>query len=231
MLTPARLAKAIERHGGVSKLSHFADRATGRAAGLSADVPADGSEQAAPTVWADAVEAVIARYEQDDFTTLDPKRLDEAVRQMWRQVPMRRKLAAGLTPMVALMATFGSVLMLPISFGTDLLFYASIPELFAAAGLTTLSAMWAGGKNSQHVGMQAAKQQLADFHVVLCDAFGVARPETPPEVMVAETREVLPPPQIRRREPVGPVLAVYRVRDEFRQELARHLPRSGPASP
>ena len=227
LLTPSRLAKAIGRHGGASKLSHFADRA----AGLSADALADADEQVTPPVWAEAVEAVIARYERDDFTSLDPKRLDEAVREMWRQVPMRRKLATGLTPMVALMATFGSVLMLPISFGTDLLFYASIPELFAAAGLTTLSAMWAGGKNSQNVGMQAAKQQLADFHVVLCDAFGVPRPETPQEIMVAETREVLPPAQIRLREPVGPALAVYRIRDEFRQELARHLPRSGPADP
>ena len=32
------------------------------------------------------------RFERDDFTSLDPRRLDEAVTQMWAEVPMHKKL-------------------------------------------------------------------------------------------------------------------------------------------
>ena len=262
LLTPDRLQKAIERHGGSAALAHWNDVAlqsdlalgndrplqdAGRVrAGLAGDRAGPAGDRAglagdrtgneprsgdASARWFEAVEAAIARFERDDFTSLDPRRLDEAVRQMWREVPLRKKLSAGLTPLVALMATFGSVLMIPIDFGGNLvLLHASIPELFAAAGLTTLSAVWAGGKNSRNVGQQAAKQQLADFQAVLCDVFGVARPDPPGSVIVADVRETLPAPQIACREPIGPTLIVYRVRDEFRQELSRHLPRSGPGT-
>ncbi len=264
LLTPERLGKAIERHGGAGTLVHWdATRPRDLAAPAEATATAGGDAVATgegggdetvgdgsagngarldrarldtallerSTQWAEAVEAAISRFERDDFTSLDPKRLDEAVRQMWKEVPVGRKLSAGLTPLVALMATFGSVLMLPLDFGGSLvLFQASIPELFTAAGLTTLSAVWAGGKNTRNVGQQAAKQQLADFHAVLCDAFGVSRPTSPLEIIVADSRETLPAPQIVCRQPTGPALAVYRVRDEFRQELSRYVPRSGPGS-
>ncbi len=96
--------------------------------------------------------------------------------QMWSEIPTHKKLAAGLTPLAAMLATFGGVMMIPIDFGTThLIASASIPELFAAAGLTTLSTLWAGGQSTRNVGQQAARQQLADFHAVLCDTFGVAR--------------------------------------------------------
>lgn len=210
LLTPDRLSKAIERHGGTSSLPHWNQ---------------PGSS------WDEAAEAAMLRFERDDFTSLDPRRLDEAVRQMWKEVPTRKKLAAGLTPLVALLATFGGVLMIPVDFGATIFASASIPELFAAAGLTTLSAVWAGSQNTRHVGQQAARQQLADFHAVLCDTFGVARPETPLSIQVAGEETPLPTPQIIRRESVGPNLPVHRVRDEFRQELQRQLPRSGPGKP
>ena len=204
LLTPQRLRSAIQRHGGTVALKHWDD--------------------ASP--WEEATEAAILRFERDDFTSLDPRRLDEAIRQMWSEVPMGKKLTAGLTPLVALLATFGGVLMIPVDFGTALISAASIPELFAAAGLSTLSAVWAGGQNTRNVGQQAARQQLADFHAVLCDTFGIARADKPPQVRVADRQETLPEPQIVKRDPVGPTLSVYRVRDEFRQELQRHVPRS-----
>ena len=123
LMTPERLQRAIESHGGSTSLPHWYGE----------------SEILDRVAWDDATEAAISRFERDDFTSLDPRRLDDAVRQMWAEVPMRKKLAAGLTPLAAMLATFGGVLMIPIDFGTShFIAAASIPELLAAAGLTTL---------------------------------------------------------------------------------------------
>ena len=214
LLTPERLRQAIDRHGGSFSLPHWFDET-----GKSRD----------RAIWDDASEAAISRFERDDFTSLDPQRLDEAVRQMWGEVPMHKKLAAGITPLAATLAAFGGVLMIPIDFGTTVIASASIPELFAALGLTTLSAMWAGGQNTRNVGQQAARQQLADFQAVLCDTFGIARTNKHDIVLVSGSKEKLPISQIARREPIGPTLPVYRVHDEFPAELQRLIPRSSPA--
>jgi hypothetical protein len=201
----------LDRHAATFALPHWFDQC-----GQSID----------RGLWEEASEAAISRFERDDFTSLDPRRLDEAVKQMWAEVPMHRKLTAGITPLAAMLAAFGGVLMIPIDFGTTVIASASIPELFAALGLTTLSTMWAGGQNTRNVGQQAARQQLADFQAVLCDTFGVARTDRHETVVVAEVKEKLPVSTIVRREPAGPTLPVYRIQDEFRQELQRIIPRS-----
>ncbi|TWU32967.1 hypothetical protein [Novipirellula artificiosorum] len=211
LMTPERLNVAIDRFGGTSSLPHW----------FGDEVDPDIKR------LTEASEAAISRFGRDDFTSLDPRRLDEAVRQMWAEVPMHKKLAAGLTPLAAMLAAFGGVLMIPIDFGgTMVLASASIPELFAALGLTTLSALWAGGANTRNVGQQAAKQQLADFHAALSDSLGVNRLEEPVTIKVSQSNVTLPLSQIVRREAVGPTLAVYRIRDEFREELKQRLPRS-----
>ncbi|QDT10631.1 hypothetical protein [Planctomycetes bacterium K23_9] len=214
LMTPERLQSAIDRFGGSTSLPHWFDQ---------------NGQVNNRLQWDEAAEAAVTRYERDDFTTLDPRRLDDAVRQMWAEVPMRKKLAAGLTPLAAMLAAFGGVLMIPFDFGsTAAIASASIPELFAALGLTTLATMWAGGQNTRNVGQQAARQQLADFHAVLCDTYGVARPKEAQTIALSDLKENLPKSQIQRRDGVGPALSVYRVRDEFRQELQHLLPRSGP---
>ena len=214
LMSPEGLTEAIERHGGTEALKHWRDQSTG------IDLAR----------WNDASEAAILRFERDDFTTLDPRRLDDAVRQMWSEIPTHKKLAAGLTPLAAMLATFGGVMMIPIDFGTThLIASASIPELFAAAGLTTLSTLWAGGQNTRNVGQQAARQQLADFHAVLCDTFGIARMNEAATIRVGGSNERIVLSKIVVREPCGSTIPVYRVRDEFRQELQRLVPRSGPA--
>ena len=204
----------MDRHGCTFALPHWFDQ--------SGKVAIDAG------LWDEASEAAISRFERDDFTSLDPRRLDDAVRQMWAEVPMHKKLTAGITPLAAMLAAFGGVLMIPIDFGTTVIASASIPELFAALGLTTLSTMWAGGQNTRNVGQQAARQQLADFQAVLCDTFGVARTDKHDVTLVAGSKERLPVSQIARREAIGPTLPVYRIQDEFRQELQRTIPRSGP---
>lgn len=207
LMTPERLTAAIDRHGGDVALEHWRDHPI--------------SEE--PGLWNEAAEAAILRFERGDFTTLDPRRLDEAVAQMWAEIPTHKKLAAGITPLAALLATLGAAFLIPLDFGAT--FTVSIPELFAAAGLTTLSTIWAGEKNARNVGHQAARQQLADFHAVLCDAFGVPRPSEPPIIRINGANEPILEPKIEIGEVRQPTLSLHRVRDEFRQELQKLLPR------
>jgi hypothetical protein len=215
LMSPEGLTQAIDRHGGIDALKHWGD-----------DSDAIPLER-----WKEAAEAAILRFERDDFTSLDPRRLDDAVRKMWTEIPTHKKLAAGLTPLAAMLATFGGVMMIPIDLGTTtLIASASIPELFAAAGLTTLSTLWAGGQNTRNVGQQAARQQLADFHAVLCDTFGVARMTDAPTITVAGANEKVVLSKIVVREPFGATLTIHHVRDEFRKELQRTVPRSGPVN-
>lgn len=228
LMTPERLLQAIDRHGGHTSLKHWPPlRAVSKP--VSKDTDRGGGEVDSRHVWLEAAEAAILRFERDDFTTLDPRRLDEAVSKMWSEVPMHKKLAVGLTPLAATLAAFGGVLMIPIDFGTTtVLAYASIPELFGALGLATAAAFWAGGQGTRNVGQQAARQQLADFHAVLCDTFGVAREDEPPEIRVGPTNERLAAPKIVAREAFGPTLALYRMAEPFQQELKKLLPRGGP---
>ncbi len=214
LLTPDRLTGVIDRHDGTAALPHWAG----------------DSNEPLTSRLDEAAEAAITRFERDDFTSLDPRRLDEAVRQMWNEVPTHKKLAAGLTPLATMLAAFAGVLTIPVDFGAHFMLQASIAEVLAAAGLTTLAALWAGGQNTRNVGQQAARQQLADFHAVLCDTFGVARVDCQIKVRVGGRDESLPLSQIVVREAVGPTLPVYRVRDEFRQELQHLVPRNGPAT-
>lgn len=210
-LTPERLIAAIDRFGGTAALPHLPPI----------------NETNVKAFWLDAAEAVILRFERNGVTALDPRRLDEATRQMWNQVPTHKKLVAGLTPLAATLAAFGGVLMIPIDFGATAVGLASIPELFAASGLATFATLWAGDKSMRNVGHQAARQQLSDFHAILCDTLGVCRPDPPPMIRIAAVSETLTVSKVPAGDPLDPemVLPMMRLRDEFRQELQRQLPR------
>ncbi|MAI33867.1 MAG: hypothetical protein CBE00_08165 [Planctomycetaceae bacterium TMED240] len=217
LMTPETLGSSLERYDGALNLPHWR-------------MP-DGNSLDEKR-WLQACEDAIQRFERDDFTALDARRLDEAVREMWKEIPAHKKLVAGLTPLALMLAAFGAVLMIPIDGGgTTLVMSASIPELLAAAGLTTLSTFWAGGRNTKNVGQQAARQQLADFHAVLCDTFGVARMAEPTMIRIAGGNEKVLPSKIVVRDAVECTMQLYHIRDEFLKELQRSVPRNGPASP
>ncbi|MCH1440456.1 MAG: hypothetical protein L7W43_12415 [Rubripirellula sp.] len=217
LMTPETLGSSLERYDGALNLPHWR-------------MP-DGNSLDEKR-WLQACEDAIQRFERDDFTALDARRLDEAVREMWKEIPAHKKLVAGLTPLALMLAAFGAVLMIPIDGGgTTLVMSASIPELLAAAGLTTLSTFWAGGRNTKNVGQQAARQQLADFHAVLCDTFGVARMAEPTMIRIAGGNEKVLPSKIVVRDAVECTMQLYHIRNEFLKELQRSVPRNGPASP
>lgn len=232
ILTPARLVQAIERHGGSAKLRHWPPISGGVNSGESidnqntADTLESDADSAATGQWNDAAEAAILRFERDDFTSLDPRRLDEAVRQMWDEIPRGKKLLVGLTPLGALLATFGGVLAIPLDFGSTLIASASMSELFIAGGLTAFATAWAGKQNTRNVEQQAARQQVADFQAVLCDTFGVARVAAAPTIEVGGKKETLPQPKIIARQASGPALTLCQIRDDFKQELQKLLPRN-----
>jgi hypothetical protein len=199
LITSGRLKNAVQNHSALAPWSRTVD-------------------------WLDeACTATINRYERDDFTSLDPRRLDAACREMWTQMGAIDKMKAGLTPLAALMATVGGVLMIPIDFGTTVIASASIAELLAAAGLAALAAHWAGRQSLESVGQQAAKQQLSDFHAVLCDTFGVARDESPPSVFIRGIKVPLPKPTIVHRDAVAPALPYFRLQPNFENELRQVL--------
>jgi len=230
LIAPEGLLAEIKRHGGTVVLSHYRDHRN------ESDAPAsfhndggshnDGGWSGDDLLLLPPIERAVLRFEQDDFTTLDPRRLDDAIRQMWAEIPMHKKLAHGLTPLATIFAAFGAALMVPLDFGANFFLAASIPELLAAAGLGALSAMWASNQSAREVGQQAARQQLADFLAVLCDELGVARPDPPLKLRVAGNEVTLPLSRISRSETSGPTMPVYRVREEFVSELKKLLPRS-----
>ncbi len=249
LIAPEGLLAEIGRHGGTVVLSHYREhqnesevshanqttRPRISDAGLTLESSARSKEadelsmqglSREDELLLPPIERAVRRFEQDDFTTLDPRRLDEAIRQMWTEIPVHKKLAHGLTPLATILAAFGAALMVPIDFGHSFILAASIPELLAAAGLGALAAMWAGNQGAREVGQQAARQQLSDFLAVLCDELGVARPEPTLKVRVAGKEIKLPQSRISRSETSGPTMPVYRVRDEFVSELRKLLPRT-----
>ncbi len=174
--------------------------------------------------WLDeACETAIHRYDRDDFTSLDPRRLDAACREMWAQLDTKEKFKAGLTPLATLLATVGGVLLIPMDFGTTVIASASIAELLAAAGLTALTAHWAGRQSMENVGQQAARQQLSDFHAVLCDTFGVARDDSGLSILIRNVQVPLPKPTILQRESIAPALPLYELQASFENDLRQLL--------
>lgn len=181
-----------------------------------------------PAAWSQLMNEVLQQFDENDRVQFDSDQLRHVAEEMWRQIPKHKKIAYGLTPLAAMLAAFGGVLMLPFDFGaTTLLAHASVVELLAAAGLTAFSAYWAGGKNAQALSNQAAVEQMSMFYVLLCQQVGVD-PGTPlPSIQLKHSKIQFPQPNlvVAAVAEDAPTLAVYRVNDGFRQELNEILPR------
>lgn len=178
-----------------------------------------------PAAWTSATTEVLRVFDENDRVQFDSNQLRAVAEEMWNQIPRHKKLAFGLTPLAALLATFGSILMLPFDFGTSILANASIVELLAAAGLTAFSAYWAGGKNAQTLSNQAAVEQMSMFYVVLCRHLGVD-PGTPlPTVSIKQAKVAFPTPNLPAHfvssgSTANPTLPVFQSTDAFRKELS-----------
>lgn len=171
----------------------------------------------------------IERFDDEDFTSLDPDRLQQAVTEVWRQMPVTKKLKAGLTPLAIVFAAFGAALMIPLDFGgTGVIAFASVKELLFAAGLSVAGAAWGGGLTSGDVEQQAARQQLSNFLAVLCDTLGVPRwneRTSPIAIEVAGKSTRLPAPTVAHRPSTDAAMVQWHLRDEFLHELQQQLPR------
>ncbi|MEM9366617.1 MAG: hypothetical protein AAGD07_11525 [Planctomycetota bacterium] len=228
LIDPESLVREILRHGGESSLSHhYADDGLSQGHKPSKAPVADALESpdASDQPFTESIRQAVMRFEQNDFTTLDPRRLDEVTARMWKQVPIHRKLVHGLTPLATVLATFGAAFTVPIDFGASWLFAASMTELFAAAGLSAFATLWAGNQGSREIAQHAARQQLSDFLAVLCDALGLARAEGSLQVTVDGKKVVVPTSQLETILSAGPTITLLQVRNEFLSELNKTLPR------
>ncbi|MEM6470384.1 MAG: hypothetical protein AAF802_12580 [Planctomycetota bacterium] len=238
--TPTRVAESYAE----SIKQKFKSKKIGRvvdAAGLDASLRRYGAPLTLPNWfeqqndppkdarWNEQLEIILKSFDENDRIQFDSEQLQSVAEEMWRSVPSGKKLAFGLTPLAAMLAAFGSVLMLPFDFGaTTMVANASIVELLAAAGLTALSAFWAGGKNTQALSRQAAIEQMAMFYVVSCQSLGVD-PGTPlPTIQIKQTRWPFPTPNVSLPQEIDVerTLPVYRVRDSFESELGQLFPRT-----
>lgn len=186
------------------------------------------NDPANPDAWRQAMNDVVRTFDENDRVHFDTEQLQAVAEEMWRQYPGHKKLALGLTPLAAMLAAFGSVLMIPFDFGTTLVFAnASIVELLAAAGLTAFSAYWAGGKNAQSLSTQVAVEQMAMFYVLLCQHVRIDPGKPLPSIKIKQVKIQFPTPNLSvlASDKALPTLAVYRVNDAFRHELSGILPR------
>ncbi|MEO1619094.1 MAG: hypothetical protein AAFV88_24805 [Planctomycetota bacterium] len=182
-----------------------------------------------PERWNQQLELILKSFDENDRVQFDSEQLQRVAEEMWRSIPRNTKLKFGLTPLAAMLATFGGILMLPFDFvATTLVANASIVELLAAAGLTALSVYWAGGKNAQALSLQAAIEQMSMFYSVSCHTLGVD-PGTPlPTIQIKQNRWPFPTPNISLSNQLEfeRTLPVFEVRDEFESELSQLFPRT-----
>ena len=200
------LASSIRRYGGDLTLPHWFPQ------------PPDESLS---KQWESMLEQLLEAFANMDQVQIESDALDSVAKEMWHQLPSHRKLAAGLTPLAALMATFGSVLMIGVDFGATLIAQASIVELMAAAGLTAFSTYWSGGKAAQQLNNQVAIKQMSIFYLVACHHVGLESGDPLPKIEFKKQTLAFNNPGLEL-EPLPtqwPQLPVHEYRPEFEKDL------------
>jgi hypothetical protein len=140
-------------------------------------------ERASDQAWLQQqCEQVCRRFEREDQTRLDASELDAAADQLWQDMPMKTRLKLhALPPTLVIGALAGAILIPMDGGGTAVLVMASAKELFLAAVGGAVAGggilAWDSWKLLGQVESKAARQQLSNFHAILCDQFGVARSE------------------------------------------------------
>ncbi|QDT58796.1 hypothetical protein SV7mr_12970 [Stieleria bergensis] len=200
------LASSIGRYGGDLTLPHWFPQPTG--ASLKQH-------------WQLMLEQWLEAFANVDQVQIDSDALDSVAKEMWHQLPSHRKLAAGLTPLAALMATFGSVLMIGVDFGATFIAQASIVELMAAAGLTAFSTYWSGGKAAQQLNNQVAIKQMSIFYLVACHHVGIESGDPLPNIEFKNQTLAFSNPHLELEPLPGqwPQLPVHEYRPEFEKDL------------
>ncbi len=162
---------------------------------------------------------VIERLEHETSALLDQQALEQAAREVWRNVPPGRKLLSGLTALGGAVAAFGAVLLIPFDGGgTAILAAASVKELLGAAGIAGAAAWWSGQQFQKAVSGATAVQQLSDFVAALCDAFGVPRQGPgmkPLQLPMLGGNQVLPASQLLNKTEKALPLTQFHLQEKF----------------
>lgn len=169
-----------------------------------------------------AASEALRRFGAQHRSDPNPSELDLATQALWDAMPTWRKAAAAATMMGTLAVGLAAVALIPIDWGSSVIFAASVKEIIAATvtgGVVGMATEVPLRKALEH---QAGWPAFSDLRAVLCDVLGLprARSDGQPWQVEAATQSVrLPEPQVRASAPAENALPLLEVEPTIYDEL------------
>ncbi len=125
-----------------------------------------------PEYWATDAEAILRRFIEEDKTNLTDEEWDTLTGELWKQLPhrVRRRLATSA------FLLFGGLLLAFVDGGISLVSLQAMDLLGGLGVAASLGVNLQGAKEFEHIlEEKLGKQQVANFHAIVCDLVGVPR--------------------------------------------------------
>lgn len=181
-----------------------------------------------PEALSAACEHALTRFQKEDSVRLDDAWLDRWSAELWKHMPLKKKLYVGMFPLAPIFGPLLAVALLPFDGGhTAVLVFVSTKELLVAAGITALAVPTTlGGEVQDIVESETALTQLSELFAVTCDSLGVPRPaeEQLPKIHLAGQQRTLVASQLAVKPPAGRcALPMWRLAPHFASDLKATL--------
>lgn len=175
-----------------------------------------------------ACEHAFARFQKEDTTRLDQDWLDNWSKELWQHMTLKRMVYVGVMPLAPIFGPLLAVTLIPFDGGgTAVLVFATTKELLMAAGLAALATPAFAGHNVQDlVEKETAFSQLSELFAIVCDALGIARPDSQfiPRINVGgHMRELKPSALSLKATEIDACLAQWRLAPKFASNLQQTL--------
>ena len=127
-----------------------------------------------------ACEHALVRFQKEDSTRLDQEWLDKWSAELWQHMSFKRMVYVGVMPLAPIFGPLLAVTLIPFDGGgSAVLVFATTKELLMAAGLAAIvTPALTGGNVQDLVERETAFSQLSELFAIVCDAVGIARPES-----------------------------------------------------
>jgi hypothetical protein len=177
-----------------------------------------------PGLLTQSCEQALERFRQEDTVRLDSQWLDQWSAELWKHMPLKRKLYVGVMPLAPIFGPLLAVTLIPFdSGGTAVLVFATTKELLVAAGIAALAIPTTlGGEVQDIVESGAALSQLSGLFAVMCDSLGLPRPapEQMPAIELAGQRREISASQLPVKLPTHtPLMHTWRLAPHFAESL------------